>query len=61
MSRYEDLLVTQHSDLSKTVKFRHDIDTGDHPPIRQTPYRLPPVHIEWVKQEIQELLKAGTI
>jgi len=43
------------------VLFKHDIDTGEHEPIKQAPRRLPSAHRNWIKEEIQRLLKAGII
>ena len=35
--------------------------TGDHPPIAKKPYALALKHYDWVRDEIDKLLKAGVI
>ena len=37
------------------------IDTGDHPPIKQNPYRLPYSQRDLVREHVEEMLKAGVI
>ena len=38
-----------------------EIDTGDNPPVSQRPYSLALKHVEWVRQELEALEKAGVI
>ena len=38
-----------------------EIDTGDNPPVSQKPYSLALKHVEWVRQELEALEKAGVI
>ena len=49
---------TPHGRMPKT-KFK--IDTGDHPPIKQRPYRLPLTKRKIVEEEIQKMLDQGVI
>lgn len=39
----------------------HEIDTGDHPPIRQAPRRVPPHLAAEVKAQIRELVDQGIL
>ena len=47
-----DLLITD-------VKL--DIDTGDHPPIKMAPYRVPLARQHIIKDQVQQMLDAGII
>ena len=38
-----------------------EIDTEDNPPVSQRPYSLALKHVEWVRQELEALEKAGVI
>ena len=58
----EDLFALTFHDIQVAdVKTRHEIDTGDHRPIKMAPYRLPPNYKGWVKTEIEKMLKSGII
>ena len=39
----------------------HDIDTGDHPPIRQPPRRVPPHLSDELHAQIRELVDQGIL
>ena len=43
------------------MTYKHSIDTGDSAPVKQAPYRLPPHYKQWVREEIQQMLKSGII
>ena len=38
-----------------------NILTGDSPPVSQKPYTLALKHVQWVREEIETLEKAGVI
>ena len=38
-----------------------EIDTGDNPPVSQRCYSLALKHVEWVRQKLEALEKAGVI
>ncbi|XP_032434188.1 uncharacterized protein LOC116729628 [Xiphophorus hellerii] len=44
---------------SRTSVLEHDIDVGDASPIKQHPYRCPPVKREMMKTEVQYLVENG--
>lgn len=52
MFEYADIIALSNSDIGRTGTLKHQISTGDAPPIRQWVRRIPPHH----RQEVQELL-----
>ena len=44
-----------------TTLIKMSIDNGNHPPIAKKPYALALKHYDWVRDEIDKLLKAGVI
>ena len=58
---YRDIFATSSSDLGRTTKVQHKINTGDHPPIRQPVRRVPAAHREQVREGIQEMLQKGIV
>ena len=61
LDRNADLFAKNDCDLGQTHLVKAKIDTGDHPPIQQKPYRLPFSQRQLVEQHIQDMLKAGVI
>ena len=56
--QYEDVFATCFADIKlRQPKYLHDIDTGDHPPIKKMPYRTPPAYQEWQRNEIADMYK----
>ena len=47
--------------MGKTPLLKMDIPTGDSPPVSQKPYTLALKHVQWVREEIEMLEKAGVI
>ena len=47
--------------IGTTTLIKMSIDTGDHLPIAKKPYALALKHYDWVRDEIDKLLKAGVI
>ena len=45
------------SELGKTNLYRHTIDTGEAKPIKLHPYRTSPRHLEFLKEEIANMLE----
>ena len=58
---FTDVFSQDSSDLGKMLLMRMEIPTGDNPPISQRPYGLALKHVQWVKDEIETLEKAGVI
>lgn len=61
LDRNADLFAKNDCDLGRTDLVRAKIDTGDHPPIKQQPYRLPFSQRKLVQEHVENMLKAGVI
>jgi deoxyuridine 5'-triphosphate nucleotidohydrolase len=62
MRSYSDVLATSFDELQgSNTTYQHTVDTGNHQPIRKTPYRLPPHHKAWVQEEIHRLMSNGIV
>jgi hypothetical protein len=46
---------------NKTTIIEHDVDVGDHAPIKQHPYRINPAKADVLKQEIEYMLRHDII
>ena len=57
----EDLFAAKDTELGHTDTVTMKIDTGDHPPIRQKPYRTPLQKRQLVEKAINEMLEANII
>lgn len=52
--------LTMFSDVpSRTTAVCHDIDVGDHPPIKQHAYRVNPIKRQVIQDEVKYLLENG--
>ena len=58
---FNDIFSKDSSDLGKTPLLKMDIPTRDSPPVSQKPYTLALKHIQWVREEIETLERAGVI
>ena len=58
---FEDIFARSNSDLGKTSKLKHRINTETDTPIRQPVRRLPPHYRENVKKLLNEMLEAGVV
>jgi hypothetical protein len=56
-----DVFGSHKYDLGRTELVKFEIDTGDHPPVKKSPYRTPYAFRGQVKQQISEMLKADII
>jgi len=61
ISDYSSLFVQDDNDLIHTNMITHSIDTGDHPPIRQQPYRTAQNQRAIIEAEIKKMLEKGVI
>ena len=59
--KFKDTFAKSKDDLGISGVVRHKIDTGDHPPIKQQPRRLPLAKREAVEAEIKRMLTQGII
>ena len=58
---FADVFLQDSGDLGKIPLMRMEIPTGDNPPISQQPYSLALKDVQWVKDEIETLDRAGVI
>ena len=61
LDRNADLFAESDCDLGCTDRVKAKIDTGDHNPIKQNPYRLPFSQRQLVQEHIDKMLQAGVI
>jgi hypothetical protein len=61
LAMYSPLFAKHDNDFGRTTLVEHSIDTGDTPPIRQPPRRVPGGQLEEFEAEIQRMLEAGVI
>ena len=59
--KYKKVFSKDSADIGKTPIIQMEIDTGDNPPVSQRPYSLALKHVDWVRQELEALEKAGVI
>ena len=59
--KYQDVFSRSDWDIGLTDLAEHSINTGDAPPIKQMPRRVPLAHAEEEKKAIEDLLKKGVI
>ena len=59
--KYGKVFSKDSADIGKTPIIQMEKDTGDNPPVSQRPYSLALKHVEWVRQELEALEKAGVI
>ena len=58
---FADIMACSTSELGKTDKLKHNIPTGDAPPIRQPVRRISPNRRQEVQQLLGEMLEGGVI
>ena len=61
IKEFPNLVAKDLSELGKTNLYQHTIDTGEAKPIKLNPYRTSPRYLEFLKEEIANMLKNGLI
>ena len=61
IDEYEGIFAMHNSDLGKSDLMEHEINTGEHAPIKQLPCRIPPHQGEIIDQQLDELLANGRV
>ena len=61
LMKYQNVFAKSKYDLGRTTIVQHEIDTGDHPPIKQAPRRMPLAKKEVVRKEVEAMLQNGII
>ena len=59
--KHQEVFAKSKHDLGRTDLVQHDIDTGDHRPIKQAPRRIPLNKRAVAEQEVQLMLENGII
>ncbi|CAG2254318.1 unnamed protein product [Mytilus edulis] len=57
--KYSDIFLDKGGKLGRTDILQHVIDTGDSPPIKLRPYRLPIHKRDEIDRQVQDMLKQG--
>ena len=58
---YSDVFTVPDGELGHTTLVQHEIDTGNHQPIKQPPRRLPQAQREIADKEVEKMLSKGFI
>lgn len=61
LNRFKDVFSQHKSDFGQTDTVSHQINTGDHPPIKQRHRRVSPHVFREFKDHLQELVKQGVL
>ena len=61
LDEYADIFSSGPADLGRTGVVKHQIDTGDSPPIKQAPRRVPLHQQEVVRQHVEDMLQNGLV
>ncbi|GBL63149.1 Retrovirus-related Pol polyprotein from transposon 297, partial [Araneus ventricosus] len=61
LNEFQDLFLTCDADVGRCNMTQHRINTGDHPPIKQYPRRLPLARKEEAEHLVQEMVDNGII
>ena len=61
VEEYNDIFAMDDSELGETNVVHHSINTGEHPPIRQAPRRVPFVLRKKIEEMVDEMVQKGII
>ena len=61
LTEYADVFAFSESDLRRTSKLKHQIYTGNAPPVRQAVRRVPPQRRQQVHELLNHMLKDDII
>ena len=61
LNEYRDIFAVRPEELGRTNLVQHHIDTGDHPPLRSRPYRVPHAQKETIENHINDMLSRDVI
>ena len=61
LAENRDVFALNMAELGTTNLCQHEIDTGNHPPITQRPYRVCPEKKEEISRQVDEMLDHGII
>ena len=61
VNKNSDLVANSNEDLDRMQTVQMKIDTGDHPPIKLKPYRMPMHKRKQVEDAVKDMLESGVI
>ena len=62
MEEFKHIMASSFEDIKGSkLKYQHDVDMGDHKPIKSWPYWAPVHYREWIKEYIWKQKEAGII
>ena len=61
VAEYRDIFALSPEELGRTGLVKHRIDTGDHQPIRQRPYRVSDTQRGIIEEHVTDMLNRGII
>lgn len=61
LTKNEAIFASRDEDVGRTSLIKHHINTGDHPPSRQHPYRASRMERDLISSKIKEMLSQGII
>ena len=61
LNEYRDVFAVTPEELSRTNLVHHHIDTGNHPPLRSHPHRVPHAQKETIENHINDMLSRDVI
>jgi hypothetical protein len=61
LKKNRDCFAADITELTVTDRIEHDINTGDHLPIKKWPYRIAPIERREIQRQVKEMLDQGII
>ena len=61
LAQYKDIFQTSNSPRGQYSGIKHEIHTGNHPPMRSRPYRNSPHMQAEIRRHVQDMLQQGVI
>lgn len=58
---FPDIFARHKQDFGKTSMTKHEIDTGNEPPVKQRPRRIPRAHVPELQRQVKSLADKGVI
>ncbi|GBM69153.1 hypothetical protein AVEN_229642-1 [Araneus ventricosus] len=61
LKKFPDAFEESHKDNRRRINVKHKIETGDHSPISQRPYRISPAERRIIHDEVEKMLRKEVI
>ncbi|GBO32656.1 hypothetical protein AVEN_132160-1 [Araneus ventricosus] len=61
LKKFPDAFEESHKDSRRRINVKHKIQTGDHSPISQRPYRISPTERRIIHDEVEKMLRKEII